>query len=65
MSALTIKHWEALEQILQYLKSVVELGILFSNHGHTHIECFVDANWAVSKLIKDPLQVIVFSLVGT
>ncbi|KAJ9671119.1 hypothetical protein PVL29_027218 [Vitis rotundifolia] len=45
----TIKHWAALEQILCYLKKALGLGILYSSQGHTHIECFSDADWAGSK----------------
>ena len=37
-------HWEALEQILCYLKGVPRLGILYSNHGHTPVECFADVD---------------------
>ncbi|XP_019230936.1 PREDICTED: uncharacterized protein LOC109211811 [Nicotiana attenuata] len=50
MSAPTVKHWEALEQILCYLKGAPGLGILYSNHGHSRIECFADADWAGSKI---------------
>ncbi len=25
-------------------------GILYSNHGHNHVECFSDADWAGSKI---------------
>ncbi|KAL6313697.1 hypothetical protein AAG906_010115 [Vitis piasezkii] len=49
MSAPTVKHWAALEQILCYLKRAPGLGILYSNHGHAQIECFTDADWAGSK----------------
>jgi hypothetical protein len=49
MSTPTVKHWKALEQILCYLKGVLGLGILYSNHGHTSIECFIDADWAGSR----------------
>ncbi|KAK3028106.1 hypothetical protein RJ639_039800 [Escallonia herrerae] len=50
MSEPTVKHWAALEQILCYLKGAVGLGLLYSNHGHSYIECFSDADWAGSKL---------------
>lgn len=46
----TIKHREDLEQILCYLKGAPGYGILYSNHGHTLAECFVDVDWAGSKL---------------
>ncbi|XP_049344160.1 secreted RxLR effector protein 161-like [Solanum verrucosum] len=52
MSAPTVEHWAALEQILCYLKRAPGLGILYSNHNHTHIECFADADWAGSKINK-------------
>ncbi|KAK2977888.1 hypothetical protein RJ640_022679 [Escallonia rubra] len=50
MSEPTVKHWVALEQILCYLKGAPGLGLLYSNHGHSYIECFSDADWAGSKL---------------
>ena len=50
MSAPTIKHWEALQHILCYLKGAPGLGILYSNHRHTSIKCFADADWAGSKI---------------
>ncbi|KAK3008158.1 hypothetical protein RJ639_015137 [Escallonia herrerae] len=50
MSEPTVKHWAALEQILCYLKGAPGLGLLYSNHGHSYIECFSDADWAGSKL---------------
>ncbi|KAK2986874.1 hypothetical protein RJ640_000992 [Escallonia rubra] len=50
MSEPTVKHWAALEQILCYLKGAPDLGLLYSNHGHSYIECFSDADWAGSKL---------------
>ncbi|KAK3008087.1 hypothetical protein RJ639_013614 [Escallonia herrerae] len=36
--------------ILCYLKGAPGLGLLYSNHGHSYIECFSDADWAGSKL---------------
>ncbi|XP_059306411.1 uncharacterized mitochondrial protein AtMg00810-like [Lycium ferocissimum] len=50
MSAPTVKHWEALEQILCYLKGAPGLGILYCNHGHSRVECFADADYARSKI---------------
>ena len=50
MSSPTIHHWAALEQILCYLKGAPGRGIVYTNHGHTHIECFSDADWAGSKI---------------
>ena len=50
MSAPTIHHWKALEQILCYLKGAPGLGLLYRKSGHTHIECFSDADWAGSKV---------------
>ena len=49
MSSPTVKHWEALEQILSYLKGAPGRGLLYGNNGHTDIECFSDADWAGSK----------------
>lgn len=50
MSSLTVHHWAALEQILCYFKGAFGRGILYENHGHTHIECFSYADWAGSKV---------------
>ncbi|XP_070056826.1 uncharacterized mitochondrial protein AtMg00810-like [Nicotiana tomentosiformis] len=50
MSTPMVKIWVALEQILCYVKGAPRLSILYSNHGHTLIECFADANWAGSKI---------------
>ena len=50
MSSLTVVHWEALGQILCYLKGAPGRGLFFSNHGHSNIECFSDADWAGSKV---------------
>ena len=50
MSSPTVHHWAALEQILCYLKGAPGRGILYRNHGHTHIECFSDADWAGAKM---------------
>ncbi|WMV49280.1 hypothetical protein MTR67_042665, partial [Solanum verrucosum] len=50
MSTPTVRHWATLGQILCYLKGAPELGILYSNHGHSHIECFTDADWTGSKI---------------
>lgn len=50
MSSPTVHHWDALEHILCYLKGAPGRGILYSNHGHNHVECFSDADWAGSKI---------------
>ena len=42
MSAPTVDHWVAVEQILCYLKGALGQGILYINHGHNKIECFTD-----------------------
>lgn len=48
MSAPTVKHWVVSEQILCYLKGTPGLGILFSDFGHTHMEYYLNADWAES-----------------
>ena len=50
MSSPTVNHWAALEQILCYLKGAPGRGILYENHGHSHIECYLDVDWAGSKM---------------
>ena len=49
MSAPTLDHWVAIEQILCYLKGASGRGILYSNHRHNRIECFTYVDWARSK----------------
>ena len=49
MSSPTIDHWAVVEQILCYLKGALRRGILYSNHGHNRLECFMDVDWAGSK----------------
>ncbi|XP_020111081.1 uncharacterized protein LOC109726061 [Ananas comosus] len=50
MSSPTVIHWEALGQILCYLKGALWRGILYKDHGHSNIECFSDADWAGSMV---------------
>ena len=49
MSSPTIDNWATVEHILCYLKGALRRGILYSNHGHKRVECFIDADWAGSK----------------
>ena len=44
MSAPTVDHWAAVEQIMCYLKGAPRRNILYSNHGHNIIECFSDTD---------------------
>lgn len=50
MSSPRTTRWATLEQILCYFKGAPGRGIWYRNHGHTHIECFLDADWAGSKI---------------
>ena len=49
MSSPTVNHWAAVEHILCYLKGAPGCGILYKKHGHTIIECFLDADRVGSK----------------
>ena len=49
MSSLTVDHWAAIKHILCYLKEAPGRGIVYSNHGHNRLECFMDVDWARSK----------------
>ena len=49
MSTPIVDHWAAVEQILCSLKGASRHGILYNNHGHNRLECFMDAGWAGSK----------------
>ena len=46
ISSSTIDHWAVVEQILCYLKGASSRGILYSNHGHNRLECFMNVDWA-------------------
>ena len=46
MSSLTVDNWAAVEHIVCYLKGAPGRGMLYSNHGHSRVECFTDADWA-------------------
>ena len=50
MASSRTTYWATLEHILCYLKGAPGCGIWYKNHGHTHIECFSDADWAGSKI---------------
>ena len=45
----TVENWAVVEHILCYLKGALGRGILYSNHGHNRVECFIDADWAGLK----------------
>ena len=45
--------------MLCYSKEAPGCEILHKKHGHTRIECFLDADWARSKKIGDQPQDIV------
>ena len=46
MMAPRTTHWEAIAQILRYLKGVPGKGLVYRNHGHDNIVGFTDADWA-------------------
>ena len=58
MTTPTVKHWAALEQILCYLNGAPGLGIVYSNNGHTRVECFADADWAGSKIDRSTTAIV-------
>jgi hypothetical protein len=39
-------HMNAVYQILRYLKSALEKGLIFQKNGHLNIEGYCDSNWA-------------------
>nr|GEU79651.1 copia protein [Tanacetum cinerariifolium] len=46
LTAPRTSHWDAVTQILRYLKGTPGLGILYANHGHNIAEGFTDADYA-------------------
>ena len=49
MSSPTVDNWIVVEHILCYLKGAPRRGILYSNHRHNMVECFMDTDWARSN----------------
>ena len=49
MSSPTVDNWADVEHILCYLKGALRRGILYSNHGHSRVECFTNVDWVGSK----------------
>ena len=49
MSSPTVDNWADVEHILCYLKRAPRRGFLYSNHGHSRVECFTNVDWAGSK----------------
>ena len=60
MSSPTVDHWATVEQILCYMKGAQGRGILYSNHGHNRFECFMDVDWAGSKVDRRSITGCVF-----
>ena len=48
-SFLIVDNWAVVLHILCYLKGVPARGILYGNHGHNRVECFIDTDWVGSK----------------
>nr|GEU87192.1 polyprotein, putative [Tanacetum cinerariifolium] len=46
LTAPRMSHWDAVTQILGYLKGTPGLGILYANHGHHIEDGFIDADYA-------------------
>ena len=55
MTSSIVEHWNAIQQILFYLKVAIGCGILYRDHGHMNIECSSDVDWADQKKTKDRL----------
>jgi hypothetical protein len=49
LEAPRISHWEAVTQIIRYVKRQPGLRILYKPNGHLRVEGFTDANWAGSS----------------
>lgn len=43
-----VEHWEAVMQILRYLKKTPGQGLLYKANNHLRMEGFADADWAGS-----------------
>ena len=45
-----LPHWEAVIQIVMYLKAHPNRGLLYKANGHLWVEAYTDADWAGSPL---------------
>ncbi len=52
MAASRLPYWEAVLQIVRYLKAYQGRGLLGKANGHLWVEAFVDSDWAGSPLNK-------------
>ena len=43
-----LPHWEAVIQIVRYLKAHPGRGLLYKANGHLWVEAYIDADWAGS-----------------
>ena len=43
-----LPHWEAVIQIVMYLKAHPNRGLLYKANGHLWVEAYTDADWAGS-----------------
>ncbi|XP_043720809.1 uncharacterized mitochondrial protein AtMg00810-like [Telopea speciosissima] len=50
MSSPRTSHWDTVIRILRYLKKAPGRGLAYTDHGHTRVEGFSDANWAGSPI---------------
>jgi hypothetical protein len=48
LEAPRVSHWEAVTQIIWYVKRQPGLGILYRPNGHLKVEGFIDADWVGS-----------------
>ena len=44
-----LSHWEAVIQIVRYLKAHLAHGLLHKANNHPQVEAFTDTNWAGSS----------------
>ena len=48
MHAPRLEHFEAVYNILRYLKGTPSRGLLFKSRGNLHIEAYMDVDWTGS-----------------
>ncbi|GJY94726.1 nucleotide-diphospho-sugar transferase [Tanacetum coccineum] len=56
LSAPKTSHWDAVTQILGYLKGTPGLDILYANHGYHIVEGFTDADYGGTIIIEKKLS---------
>ena len=45
-------HWNAVTQMLRYIKKAPRQGLLYEDKGNTHVTGYCDADWGGSPIVR-------------